>query len=237
MKLFKTPQSIADFTMGDIVYTIYNDEIIQAKVVGYSVMLRYSDCQLLDGFYKFETARGDQFTVDFIPPHCGSSNIYATVKDLRNDNDLRWFYPNTVKGEVQESIRKSLRDKYGIHFSDKSERFVIFTNKDLKIKPFHFETIVDRDGELYAKTYNDEMSLSEMLSNGYYVTKEDCDAAFTYNVVTFENCKPKKVKVKMTTEIVTELDAADAEKLLGDPETYRDLVADGKTKSTIKVLD
>lgn len=211
MKLYDKPKCLADLEKGDIVYTLINGEITQAKLVGFRKEYELKINEGLEmgdrSYYEFITPTGFQFKITRKDACSRTNEVFATYDDLRangNFNNLQWNYGcldcygsgNKENQDARLRFINKVKEKYQIEFSGKYCFHVYFNSKRTKqVTELHFPELVEYDStdDLYISHCGSEYGfLGEMLESGrFFRTEEECERAYRPKIVTFEEPKKK----------------------------------------------
>lgn len=210
MKLYNTPKSIADLQAGDIVYTIINGQIMQARVADFNVAydiysngIRILDSRQYQGgekketYYQFDLPTGGRICKT---PKYGerTPDIYLSVEDARNNKALEWQYGycdtygngNKDNQDALERFKRFMIMVYGIHFKD-GGWFVFFYNnkRTQQVTEIAFNCIYDQNmGDVrISHCSSDYGCLGEKIEDKiYFATRTECEQAYKPKVLMFD---------------------------------------------------
>lgn len=238
MRIYETPKCLADLEKGDVVYTIVNGEITQAKLIGFRKEYELEINEGLEmgdkSYYDFITPKGFQFRVNRSDVRNHRNEVFASYEDLRANkgyDNLQWNYGcldcygsgNWENKEARLRFIRKVKEKYGVEFSGAYCFHIYYNSKKTQaVTALNFPKLVelsDKDDLYISHGGNEYGFLGEMLASGrYFRTKEECERAYRPKIVTFDDepIKPAKKRITIEFEVDDEKEIAEIEILASE---------------------
>ena len=213
MKLYDTPKAIVDLQVGDIVYTIVNGQIMQARVADFNVAYNihnegitiidsqhYKGGEKKETYYHFDLPTGGMICKT---PKYGerTPDIYLSVEDARNDKPLGWEYGycdtygrgNKDNQDALERFKQYMKKTYGVFFKSGGYFLFFYNNKRTQqVTEVAFNCIYDDNtGDIKISHCDGEYGYLGLKidENKYFATRAECEQAYKPKVLMFEEPK------------------------------------------------
>lgn len=215
MKLYNNPKAIVDLQVGDIVYTIVNGQIMQARVADFSVAYdihsegitiidkrQYQGGEKKETYYCFDLPNGT--TMLKTPKYDERTpDIYLSVEDARNGNALEWQYGycntygrgNKDNQDALERFKQYMKGTFGLEFH-RGGYFLFYYNskRTQQVTEVAFNCIYDQNtGDVKISHTDCEYGyLGGMLfdEKKWFATRAECEQAYRPKVLMFD--EPEK---------------------------------------------
>lgn len=215
MKLYETPKAIVDLQKGDIVYTIVNGQIMQARVADFKVAYdihsegikiidsqHYKGGEKKDTYYDFDLPTGGMIHKT---PKYGerTPDIYLSVEDARNDKALEWQYGycdtygrgNKDNQDALERFKQYMKKNYGSFFKSGGYLLFFYNNKRTQqVTEVAFNCIYDDNtGDIKISHCDCEYGYlgARINDNIYFATRAECEQAYKPKVLMFDEPEKK----------------------------------------------
>lgn len=194
MRIYETPKCLADLEKGDIVYTIFNGEITQAKVIAFRKIFRVRGfsgkveiantinnskekwANKTSSYITFITPKGDKFTKNFNSSNQELPYIYNSLEDLRNKPKyghtyLETNYSSRVSKDADTELAKFIgnlkRMLPNVKISEKGE-ICLWRSFRGKVEELDFDLVVfDSEKEGFEIGHNNCIGDNSIWGNFY----------------------------------------------------------------------
>lgn len=242
MKLYDKPKSIVDLEIGDIVYTIVNGQIMQARVADFNVAYdihsegitiidkrQYQGGEKKETYYHFDLPTGGMIHKT---PKYGerTPDIYLSIEDARNDKALDWQYGycntygrgNKDNQDALEKFKQYMRKTYGVFFKSGGYFLFFYNNKRTQqVTEVAFNCIYDDNtGDIKISHCDGEYGYLgvKIDEDKYFATRAECEQAYKPKVLTFDDepIKPARKRITIEFEVDDAKEIADIEMLASE---------------------